>query len=88
MIPCFESITRLRVGGWNIRVWRTEQQVGDVTNADLKQYAEDLTRRIVMDDLEVRRTTLVVDLSAMPDVSAVEVTDDAGEGCITYPTWP
>lgn len=84
---CYESITKLRIGEWNIRIWRTEPQQNAVNNSDIVEWAEGLVSMIVQTDLDVNRGFLLKRASEFDGVSAVEVTDDDGMGCLVYPDW-
>ena len=78
---CYESMTRLRVCGYNVRVWRTEEKIGEVNNTDLHAYA------IGLIGVELARADLLDAFASFRDVAAVEVTDDTGDGALIYPDW-
>ena len=79
---CYESMTRLRVCGYNVRIWRAEEKIGEVNNDDLQMYAVGLI------GVELKRADLLDAFAAFRDVAAVEVTDDTGDGALVYNDWP
>ena len=74
-----ESMTRLIIGEYVVRIWRTEESVeGVYDNEDLEEAA---------DTIEIRRATphtIIGVLGQLDRVAAIEVTDVAGNGVVVY----
>jgi hypothetical protein len=82
--PIFESMTKLRVGRFVVRIWREEDNLKSAcvpNRADLHRLLPTLTSA---DDVE-EMLSLVL---AMPRVAAVEVVDEKGDGDGAYASWP
>ena len=83
--PCVESMTRFKVKGFAVRVWRDESTVGIYPNADLAAVADAICKEesseFDMPHHVARR------FAQVPRVSAVEVLDDNVDGIVLYVTW-
>lgn len=79
--PVFESMTKVVVFNWQIRVWREEP--------DMTPGPDQEVVNLIMDTVgktdSVR--TLLTTLGALPRISAVEVLNPGGDGAIFYPDW-
>lgn len=84
----FESVTPLKIGFWDLRVWRTESERGAITDQDLMETARGMTKRIVAAGAEFTRAELLEAFADLPNVSAVEVADTSGAASIEYIDWP
>ena len=85
--PVLESMTRLRIGPFTVRVWRTEARFKDVDNADLLEWSVKLNNIFVHRCGAPTAEELVRAACAFPRVSAAEVLDELGCGLILYPDW-
>lgn len=85
-----ESMTKLAVGIFFIRVWRQEEPDGQIDNSDLWRVVDDPSWRVAMDancgrlDIDAMAQSLI----AMPRVNAVEVLDGSDSGVVYYKDWP
>jgi len=79
--PVIESMTKILVGSFIVRVWRSEKEVSnDYNNHDL------VVRALSVQP--VSRESLVEALSVMPRVAAIEVVNQYGNGVVAYVEWP
>ena len=96
MPKVIESMTRIQIYPYIIRVWRAEESVrGKYDNSDLDAAARKAANdaRVANDsdpvpcspvDVAIMKT-----LEAMPRVNAVEIVHkDTGNGMLVYPEWP
>lgn len=80
-----ESMTRIVLGNYTVRVWREEPDlVVEPSNEDLIREAEFFYRY----DVGGRRMELLKRLLEFPRVNAVEVIDLNGDGDVVYRDWP
>ena len=81
--PCVESITKLRIGYFDVRVWRDESTVGIYDNNDLMKLEKSLAD---MGKPDSNEHDLALEIAKVPRVSAVEVTWE-GDGIVLYTQW-
>jgi hypothetical protein len=81
--PCVESMTKLRIGIFDVRVWRDESEVKEYDNSDLIKLEKLLSG---MGKPDSNEHDLAVEIANMPSVSAVEVTWE-GNGIVLYTQW-
>jgi hypothetical protein len=81
---CFESISKFYVGDLVVRVWRTEEKLGDETREDMAQLAKELGIHAG----DNNKASVLEKFAALPNVSAVEVKDGMGDGIIVYNDGP
>lgn len=81
--PCVESMTKLRIGYFDVRVWRDESNVGEYDNSDLLALQKSLQH---LGQPNSKEHELAVEVSKLPRVSAVEVTWE-GDGIVLYTQW-
>jgi hypothetical protein len=80
--PLFiESMTRVRIVGYTIRIWRKEESVEPEYNND------DLKHAVYDHSLSEGMVELVKKLCHMDRVTAVEILPDTGIGFIHYMEW-
>jgi hypothetical protein len=75
-----ESMTRLTIGPYSVRIWRTEASMDSADNADLRD-----ALRTVDPYLGPAHIAKVVE--SFERVAAIEVLDADGNGSILYPDW-
>jgi len=81
MAKVIESMTRVAVGDYIIRVWRNEPVLdGSYDNSDIKNACLD-GQSLAIDELAYK-------VSKMSRVNAVEVLYPNGDGVLIYPEWP
>ncbi len=88
--PCYESIATYNVGHFKIRVWRAEEAIGDLHQADLEAWTHGANERMMFDNqFKPTIKELLETLVEFPNVAAVEVTDERyASGCLVYVNWP
>jgi hypothetical protein len=74
-----ESITKFRVGPFNVRVWRKADTLVEADAHDMRDFLDVAG----FDEAEIADL-----IATRPNVAAVEVTNDFGNGVIIYPDWP
>lgn len=79
--PVFESMTKVTIFGWKIRVWREEPALKAGPDRDIEQAIIDCCIK------SVSITNLLATVGDMERVSAIEVLDPADQGAIYYPDW-
>ncbi len=86
--PVFESMTRLSVGGWVIRVWRDHESLAAAASEPLN---EDVRMAILRGGDVVgglAAVNIAISAGSVAGVSAVEVLNSAsGDGILYYPDW-
>jgi hypothetical protein len=82
-----ESMTRLVVDRRVIRVWRAEKSFR-TTNDDLFDWAKRVESHFFPNEARPSDQELVLAAAAHPRVSAVEITNEQGNGFVHYTSWP
>jgi len=85
----YESMTRVQHYGLTIRVWKTEEEF---TFESHDEKITDAIKRLVLSrfaahPLWVLAKSISETLDAFTDVSAYEILDANGNGCVVYPDW-
>lgn len=81
MTRIVESMTRIAVGSYVIRVWRNEDELrSSYDNQDLIKFCGDNSAMPIHD--------LAQAVSLLESVNAVEVLTGDGNGVLIYPNWP
>lgn len=87
--PQYESMRKLTIGRFNVRVWVTESELGSQENAEdvvNNGLAGVIVRNPEIEDLEIKGILRVI--SEYDDrIAAVEVLDSKGNGALVYPDW-
>jgi hypothetical protein len=89
--PIYESMTRLQIGSYAVRVWRSEATLEHAVatlNLDLRLWASEIVSALVQSDKQPAVTELVSQVQSFPRVSAVEVLDENLNGVVAYAEWP
>lgn len=77
--PLIESMTKIVIGEYSIRVWRAEEELkGFYENKDIFQAFH----------LGATLIESIKKISELPRVNAVEVVDGSGDGVVYYTDWP
>lgn len=76
----YESMTRVQVGPYTVRVWRTEASLTSADNSDLREALRYANPYGAPEEI-------VRIVEALPRIAAVEVLDHNGNGGILYPDW-
>lgn len=87
--PLFESMTRLNVGRFVVRVWKAELHLDAAADPDRKSLftvESDLNRW--MSQKPVPPKHIVEEFACLPNVTAVEVLAPDGNGIVKYNDWP
>lgn len=83
MSAVYESMTKIQVEtGFTVRVWRLAESLEAAMSAD---------RNDIVDAAKANCASpiaIINAVSALPNVSDVEVLDRFGNGIIYYPEWP
>jgi hypothetical protein len=77
-----ESMTKVRLGRWVVRVWRTEADLSKLDNNDIHALGAKLCNSEQPDAQGIAH-----EFEKLPRVSAVEVVDWLGNGILIYPDW-
>lgn len=83
---CVESMTRIKLGCYTIRVWRDRTEL-----PVYERYDDDDLNEIVRSFgpvIDYDKSILLKTLSSVPGVNAVELIDRDGNGVVIYPSWP
>lgn len=75
----YESMTRVVVGRYTVRVWRTESSFVLGPNYEVLQRLKGL--------VDMDREMISSTLDALSDIAAYEILDEQGHGSIVYPDW-
>lgn len=84
--PVFESMTRLPLGPYTVRIWRTEDSLGEAFHPDREKMLAEIQNLAHAETLGP--LTILAKIGAMDRVAAVEVLDATGNGGLYYPSWP
>ncbi len=76
----YESMTRVRVNGYAVRVWRDEPELAAGDN-------HDIVRALTFAPRDAMAADLIRIVEMLPRVVAVEVLDADGNGILLYPDW-
>lgn len=84
----YESMTRLKLGPYTIRVWRTEPQLAVGFNADIRRAIEWIEPEGIGErPFDAVACDVAEALDALPNIAAYEILDEDGDGAIVYPDW-
>lgn len=92
-----ESMTRLRIGPYTVRIWRNEAALldnYDASNADLRHIAYGLEpekidgHRVYRSPYPKPPAIVATFLDKADRINAIEVVDGNGRGVVVYPEWP
>ena len=78
----YESMTRVQLTEFTIRVWATETAAYPGPRMEIVEAIHRISPRG-----SFFRERIIETLDAFPDVSAYEILDAQGNGCIVYPDW-
>jgi hypothetical protein len=87
----YESMTKLHVGRFLVRVWRAESGLKDSyehANRDLYEVAKLLNNKWVENLFVIQPTEVANEYLKLDRINAVEVLDADGNGMVVYPDWP
>lgn len=90
MNPVFESMTRLQIGDFRIRVWREEATLDAAVaalNQDLHDWADEERANMVLHGDQPHPLALFGTLRKFDRIAAVEIVDADGIGAVWYPDW-
>ncbi len=82
--PVYETMTRIIVGGFTVRVWCTSPTMKPGPDPDVLQALSPRFGQLrPLSPLEIASA-----LNAMPQVAAYELVDASGNGGVVYTDWP
>jgi len=76
--PVYESMTRVAIDGYTVRVWREEKSW---------RYGPDLEVVNAINAGYISMDEMIHQIGSLPRVAAVEILDKAGNGSLFYPDW-
>lgn len=79
MSEIFETMTKRNIGIYTVRVWRT-MAFFNFGDADMFECLQNITSHDPANIFKV--------VKAFPNVSALEITNAAGQGVVWYAEWP
>lgn len=82
--PIYESMTKLVLSRNVVRIWRTQPNAAEAYKVQLDLVG----RRGEFDKMPLDPPDLARWLLTLRDVSAVEIVDGEGQGCVIYADWP
>ena len=80
-----ESMTKANYGDWFIRCWRQETQYNKQTVNETQRKIKEVVGKY---DGEQTAYKIAEHLLNVVRMNAVEVLDEAGQGCVLYKNWP
>jgi len=78
--PVFETMTKVKLGNWTIRVWREEPGFQMGADAEIQATIQKLA-------VKPMPSEIVHAVGALPRVAAIEIINEFGNGGIFYPDW-
>lgn len=86
MANYIESMTRFKLPGLTIRIWREEND----NVADPNTFDKPLDLQEALDKLDLEKSfyEMAKKLLELAKVNAVEILDPAGDGIVIYKNWP
>lgn len=82
-----ESMTKLRVLGMDVRIWRTESSVEDALDYMAKGDIYTLAAELKFGPNYPSTKDIAEAFAKLDRVAAVEVLSQSGQGVIIYPDW-
>lgn len=83
---CYESMTRIKVGDYTVRVWMTETYLFNGPHPFIISALKTGALKALGKKLPAVHAIAKI-LDALNNVAAYEILDKNGNGCIVYPDW-
>lgn len=79
----FEMMTRAKCSGYTVRVWTGVERFRKGPDPNVLEACQAMERMEIID-----AEAIANNICELPNINAVEVTDQLGDGGLIYPEWP